>query len=123
MDSYIFHFFYFGKYLQGRFRVASAGGHICRSKVFLGLRILCRYRSEMILADTDAKSYPSLLHLFKLIRKGQSLSHEQLKSSKVYFPLLNLPTIARNSQADIVPCHFDLELAVLPKRRLDLYIN
>ena len=58
------------------------GLYIGRLKVFLRLRLLACYRSILIIADTGAKSYPSLLHLFKLIRKGQSLRHERLKSQE-----------------------------------------
>ena len=66
--------------------MASVGRHIGSLKVFLRLRLLACYRSKLIIADTDAKSYPSVLHSFKLIRKGQSLSNERLKCSNVYFP-------------------------------------
>ena len=75
-----FNSFYFGKYFQGHFGVALADRYVDRSKVFLRLRLLACFRRKLIIADADAKSYPLLLYLFKLIWTGQSLSHERLKS-------------------------------------------
>ena len=62
--------------------MASAGRHSGRSKVPLEISTL----SLSLVAHSDAKNYPSLLHLLLLLRKRQRLSHERLKISRVYFP-------------------------------------